>query len=103
MMWLQLWLPPIQYRETWNPPQRPLIAGDQGTLMFESGFGDHEVGIVIRVTVLTREYPQIRRSIPNRVRHGQNQRVLAENGEIRQLTCRSLLLVAAEHFIPGDG
>ena len=92
----QLRLPPINDRKSGNPGEVAQVAGNQTPLMFQGRCRDYQIGVLVRMAILTRERPQIGSPIPDVVGHGQDKGMPAENREVRELSRRAVAAIPEE-------
>ena len=87
-------LPPVREIEVGNPREVHRVAGHENPAVFQRGCGDDEVGVAVGTAALAGEYREVCRTVEDCVRERQDERVLAERGQLGQEPGCALLLVA---------
>jgi hypothetical protein len=79
------------------------VASYEAATILQGGGRDDQIGIVVRMAVVSSESPEISRSVQDDVGNGKYQRPLTKRGEARQLDRRCSLSVAADDFVTRHG
>ena len=77
------------------------VSRDEDSPVFECRRGDDEIGVVVRMAAPSTDHPEIRGSIEDGIRHGEDGCVLTEDQKSSVLSRRGLVKVSAENFVPG--
>ena len=78
------------------------VASYEAATILQGGGRDDQIGIVVRMAVVSSESPKNSRSVEHGVGNGKYQRLLTKRRETRQLDRRCLLSVAADDFVTRD-
>jgi len=79
------------------------VASHEAAAILQSRGRDDQIGIIVRMAVVSSECPEISRSVEHGVGDGKYQRLLTKRGETGQLDRRCLLSVAADDLVARDG
>src|SRR2546426_10464842 len=88
----ELWLAPVLNPQSCNPGKMRGVSCDEHAPLFKGRSRDQQICVSLRKAALAGRDPEIRGSVKYGIGNRQDERVLAERGELLQLLCRTLVL-----------